>query len=90
MQYFTNADSGKAVKIKDLGTRTTITVSDAQGHVSRTYAQPASHYLQRLKDRGYQPATAEQYAQVRAALAQEHKFHFSPDLGRAIYAQLAA
>ena len=90
MQYFTNPTSGKAVKINDLGTRSAITVSDASGHVSRTCDRPAAHYVQRLKDKGYRPATAEQYAAARSALQSEQKYHFSPELGKALYDQLAA
>jgi len=90
MQYFTNPTSGKAVKINELGARTAITVSDASGHVSRTCARPAAHYVQILRERGYRPATAGQYAAARTALQSEQKYGFSPELGKAIYAQLAA
>lgn len=90
MQYYINPTSGKAVKMNDLGTRTALTVSDASGHVSRTCARPAAHYVPILRERGYQPATAEQYAAARTALQSEQKYNFSPELGKALYIQLAA
>lgn len=90
MQYFTNPTSGKAVKLNELAARTAITVSDASGHVSRTCDRPAAHYVRILSERGYQPATAEQYAAARMALQSEQKYNFSPELGKALYAQLAA
>ncbi|GHB87268.1 hypothetical protein [Persicitalea jodogahamensis] len=90
MDFFTNSDRSKVVKVRDLGERTTITATDAQSNISRTYSQPVSYYLKRLKERGYHGITPERYAEVRAALIAEHKYHFSPEFGRAIYAQLAA
>ena len=90
MDFFTNHDRSKVVKVRDLGESTTVTATDAQGNVSRTYGQPVSYYLQRLKERGYQAITPERYAEVRADLIADHKYHFSPEFGRAIYVQLAA
>lgn len=91
MYFFKSPNGDRVVKVREIaGTHTTIMATDARASIGRTYPQSAAPYLQKIAARGYAPITLEQYTKQRAALQGEQNYNFSPELGAAIYAQLAA
>jgi len=90
MQYFSNVTATKIVKINEQPGRTTATLTDERSHQTQTRQHPATHYVQTLRQRGYHPIDAEEYAALRAVLGAEHRDNLPSALCRQMYAQLTA
>lgn len=90
MQYFSNATATKIVKLNEQPGRTTATLTDERSHQTQTRQQPAAHYVQKLRQRGYHPIDSKEYAALCAVLVAEHRFNLPSELGREMYAQLTA